>query len=90
MDTLPLRRTAATITADASDLLLVELSIFAYIAGLSMINILRDITPVNDVLLIIAAADKFELVILSLLAVSTTSPPPPRSYEAPKTMTLAL
>jgi len=48
LDTEPLSCTAATITDDTSDLLLVELSIFSYIVGLSIINIVRDNTPLND------------------------------------------
>jgi hypothetical protein len=40
--------TAATITEDAIDFLLAEVSIFSYMVGSSMINILREVTPVND------------------------------------------
>ncbi len=44
----PLCCTAIIITEDASDLLSVELSIFSYMIGLSMINMLRDMIPLND------------------------------------------
>jgi hypothetical protein len=43
-----------------------------------------DITPLNDPLLMTAAADTVDLVIFSTFVVSIISPPIPRLYEAPK------
>ncbi|CAF5032350.1 unnamed protein product, partial [Rotaria sp. Silwood1] len=55
---------------------------------LSMMSILRDVAPVRDWLLIIAAADKFELIISFVFAPLTIWPPMPRVNEAPKMVTL--
>jgi len=48
-------------------------------------SILRYVTPANDSLLIIAAVDIVELVILSWFNVSTISPIPLPAVEAPRT-----
>jgi len=48
LDTEPFCCTVATITEDASDLLLVELSMFSYMVGSLIIHTLRDTTPLND------------------------------------------
>ncbi len=52
-------------------------------------SMLRDVTPDKDSLLIIAAADKGELITLSSLVLLTSSPPIPCVNEAPKTITLS-
>jgi hypothetical protein len=75
---------------DDASVLVVELSIFRYVEGLSIMSIFRDVTSDKDSLLIIAAADKDELITLSLLVLLTSSPPMPLVNEAPKTMTSLL
>jgi hypothetical protein len=65
LDAEPFCPGVITITEDASDLLLLELSIRSYMVGLSIIHILRDTTPLIDSLLTITAAVKDEVMTLS-------------------------
>ena len=84
-DTEVFRCTAATITEDASDLSL-ELLMFLYIVGRSIMNMLIDVTPLRDWLLIVAAALSVESIARLRFALLTTSPPTPCLNAAPSTI----